>query len=54
MLENWSNIYYSHYRIIKCIGFEPIYYVINVDVALSSKVFSEFNCVSIKCISSLN
>ena len=31
------------FKIIKCIDFESIYYVINLDAAISSKVCSEFN-----------
>ena len=43
MLQNWSHMYYSHHIIIKCVGFKPIYYAINLDVAPSSRVFSEFD-----------
>ena len=32
ILQNWSHIYYNHHRIIKCVGFKPIYCVINLDV----------------------
>ena len=35
-------MYYNHYKIIKNIGFESIIYAINMEVALFSKVFSEF------------
>ena len=45
MLQNWNHRYSSHYRIIKYVGFRPIIYAINPDVALSSKVFSEFDSV---------
>ena len=45
MLQNWSHRYSSHYRIIKCVDFESIHYILNLDVALSSKVFSEFDSV---------
>ena len=31
--------------IIKCVGFELIHYVINLDVESSSKVFSKFDYV---------
>ena len=36
-------MHFSHYKIIKYIGFEVIIYSINLDVALSSKVFNEFD-----------
>ena len=35
-------MYYSHYRIIKYVGFESIIYAINIDAALSFQVFSVF------------
>ena len=37
MLHNWSHRYYNHYRIIKCIDFKSIHYVINMDVVSSLK-----------------
>ena len=40
-LWNLSYKYSSHCSIIKFIGFEPIYYVIKLDVVSSSIVFSE-------------
>ena len=45
MLQNWINRYSSHYRIIKYVGFEPIHYVINLDVVSSFKVFNKFDCM---------
>ena len=45
MLLNWNNMYYSHYRIIKCIGFKPIHYVTKLDVMSLSKGLNEFNYV---------
>ena len=52
-IKSWSSIcdrtenprYSSHYRIIKYVDFVPIIYVINLDVALLYKVFSEFNSI---------
>ena len=38
-------MYFSHYRITKYICFEPIHYVISMNVALFSKVFNEFDYV---------
>ena len=35
-------MYSTHHRIIKCVGFKPIHRAINLDVALSSIVFTEF------------
>ena len=35
--------YSSHYIIIKYIGFEPIFYAINMDIMSSSKVFNKFD-----------
>ena len=43
MMKNWNHRYYSHYRIIKYVGFEPILYAINVNAKSSSNVFSEFD-----------
>ena len=34
-------MYYSHYKIIKYVGIEPIIYAINMDVVSFFKVFSE-------------
>ena len=45
ILQNWSHRYCSHYIIIKCIGFEPNNYNINLDLDSSSKVFNEFDFV---------
>ena len=41
MLQNLSHKYYSHYIIIKFVGFELIYYVINFNVVSSSLIFSD-------------
>ena len=58
MLQNLSNMYSIHNNnikclgsIIKCIGFELIHYVINLDVILSHMVFSDFDSMflSIYC-----
>ena len=38
-------MYSNHYRIIKCIGSEPIHYAFNLDVASSFKIFSDFDYV---------
>ena len=59
MLLNYSHMYFSHHRIIKCVDFESIHHkiiecvdfesihcTINLNVASSSRVFSEFDCVS--------
>ena len=43
ILHNCGHMYYSHHKIIKCVSFESIYYTINPNVALLSKVFSEFD-----------
>ena len=43
MLQDWNHMYSSHYRIIKYVSFEPIIYAINLNIASSSKVFSEFD-----------
>ena len=45
MLQNWNHIYYSLHRIIKCVGFKLIHCAINLDIALSFRVFSEFDYV---------
>ena len=41
MLSYWCYKYYSHYSIIKFVGFDPIYYTINFDDVSSSMVFSD-------------
>ena len=50
MLQNYSHKYFSHNSnikyicsIIKCISFESIYYVINLDVVSLFMVFSDFD-----------
>ena len=43
MLQNLSHMYYSHHKIIKRVSFKSIHCAINLDVASSSKVFSEFD-----------
>ena len=52
MLQNLNHKYYSHNinikyieSIIKCIDFEPIHYVINLNVVSSSIIFSDFNYI---------
>ena len=35
-------MYYSHYKIIKCIGLELIHYIINLDIMSSFKDFNKF------------
>ena len=39
MLQNLSHRYSSHYSITKFVGFEPIYYAINLSVVSSSMIF---------------
>ena len=39
MLYNWNHSYSSHYSTIKCVGFESIHYVINLDVVSPFVVF---------------
>ena len=48
MLQNWNLMKYSHHIIFKCTDFMPSYYgnTINLNVASSFSVFSEFNYVS--------
>ena len=41
ILQNLSYMYSSHYRIIKFIGFEPIYYAINQSVISLFMVFND-------------
>ena len=36
-------MYYNYHRIIKCVGFKSIHCAINLDIASSFRVFSEFN-----------
>ena len=43
MLKNLNYRYFSHYKIIKYVGFESIIYAINMDAALFYKVFNEFD-----------
>ena len=43
MLQNWSYMYYSHHRIIKCVGFKLICCAINLNVVSFSRIFSEFD-----------
>ena len=42
MLQNLNHRYSNHYSIIKFVGFEPIYYTINLSVVSSSMFFNEF------------
>ena len=39
MLLNWSYKYYSHYSIIKFIGFKMIYYTINMSAVFINLLF---------------
>ena len=50
MLQNYSHMYSNNNSNIKCvglpikcIGFEPIHYAINLNVVLSYMVFSDFD-----------
>ena len=36
-------MYSSYHKIIKCVDYKPIHYVINLYVATSFKVFSKFD-----------
>ena len=37
--------YFSYYKIIEYIGFESIIYIVNLDIASSSKILSEFDYI---------
>ena len=43
MLQNFSHMYYSYHRIIKCIGFKPIHCAINLNATSSSRFLNEFD-----------
>ena len=43
ILLNWIHMYFSHYRIIKYVGFKLIYCAIDLDVVSSFRVFSELD-----------
>ena len=50
MLQNLNHRYFSHNTnikyvrsTIKCISFDPIYYVINLNVVLFFMIFSDFD-----------
>ena len=43
-------MYYNHRRIIKCVGFKPIYCVINLDATSSSIIFNEFDYLFLSVI----
>ena len=45
MLQNRNHRYFNNYSIIKFIGFESIYYAINLSAVLSSIVFSNLTYV---------
>ena len=45
ILQNLSHMYLSHHKIIKCVDFELIHCVINLNAILFSRVFSEFDFV---------
>ena len=38
-------MYFSNHKIIKCVGFESIHFVINLNVASSSRGFRKFDYV---------
>ena len=42
--------YYKHFLIIKCVGLEPILFAINLDDALSSKIFHIFDYLFLSII----
>ena len=44
-------MYYSHYQIIKYVGFESIHYTFNLGVVSSSKVFSGFDFMFLSNVS---
>ena len=50
MLQIWNLRYFRHYWIIKCVGLELIIFVINMDVASSSKVLSIFYSVFLSIV----
>ena len=41
MLQNWNYRHSNHYSAIKCVGFESINYIINLDTVSLFTVFSE-------------
>ena len=52
MLQNLSHMYYNHNNnikyigsTIKCVGFEPIYYDINLNVVSSMLAFNDFDYI---------
>ena len=51
ILQNLSHRYFSHYSITKFVGFEPIYYIINLDVISSFMIFIDllFMFLSMYC-----
>ena len=44
-------MYSNHHRIIKCVGFKPIHYAINLNTTSSSRVFSEFDSLFLSDVS---
>ena len=44
-VQIWNLRHSRHLWIIKCIDLEPIFFAINLDIVLSSKVFSIFDYV---------
>ena len=36
-------MYYSYHKIIKCVDFKSIYYIINLDAVSFFRVFNEFD-----------
>ena len=54
MLRIWNLRYCKHFWIIKCVLLRTNLFVINLNIASSSKVFSIFYYVYIDCIANLN
>ena len=50
MLYIWNVRYSRHFFIIKCVGFELIIFVNNLDVVLSFKVFNTFDYMFISIV----
>ena len=50
MLQIWKFKYFRHCWIIKCVDLKPILFVINMDVASSSKVFNTLDYVFLSIV----
>ena len=50
MQDIWNLRYYMHFFIMKCVCLEQIIFVIKMDIASSSKVYSIFNYVFLSII----